>query len=257
MTSHRTRIFAAWSVHAFTLTGVIWATLAILALLSDRPKLMWLFLGVALIVDGIDGTLARRADVRTHAPYFDGVILDSVVDYLTWTFIPALFMYRAGLLGDGILAIGLLLLINVTSMFCYANTKMKTDDYYFMGFPAAWNVVALALWLFNPGTLVTAILVVLFSILTWAPITFIHPFRVARFMIVNVVATLAWIVSSAVLVAAHPVADPLAAGVWTASGSWLILLGLVRTVTAKRTQRATAITDTGAPAELGTVETER
>lgn len=238
MSSHRTRVLAAWSVHAFTLTGVIWATLATLALFADRPKLMWLYLGIALVVDGVDGTLARRADVRTYAPHFDGVILDSVVDYLTWTLIPALFMYRVGLLGEGALAIVLLLVINITSMFCYANTKMKTDDFYFMGFPAAWNVVALALWLFNPGVLVNAILIIVFSILTWAPITFVHPLRVAKLMVVNVIATIAWIVSSALLVASYPVANPWIIGVWVASGSWLILLGLVRTIAAKRNQSA-------------------
>lgn len=238
MSSQRMRSVAAWSVHAFTLSGVVWATLAILALIADHPKLMWLYLGIALVVDGVDGTLARKAEVQTYAPNFDGVILDSVVDYLTWTFIPALFMYRSGLLGEGALAALLLIVINVTSMFCYANTKMKTDDYYFMGFPAAWNVVALVVWLFDPGMPITAILVIIFSTLTWAPITFVHPFRVARFMVLNVLATLAWVVTSGLLVIAYP-ETPLAIGlIWGASGFWLILLGLIRTVQAKRSQRA-------------------
>lgn len=240
MPSTRFRTLAAWSVHAFTLTGVVWATLALLALSADKPILMWLYLGIALIVDGVDGALARKAEVRRYAPNFDGVILDSVIDYLTWTFIPALFMYRVGLLGEGTISIVLLLVINVTSMFCYANTKMKTDDFYFVGFPAAWNIIALALWLFNPGTTITAILVIVFAILTWAPLTFVHPFRVARFMTVNIIAALAWVVSAAVLVAAYPVAQPWAVAVWVASGSWLILLGAVRTCTTKRAQRRAA-----------------
>ena len=243
MTSHRTRVIAAWSVHAFTLTGVIWATLAMLALFADQPKLMWLYLGIALIVDGVDGTLARRADVKTYAPNFDGVILDCVVDYLTWTFIPALFMYREGLLGEGAIAVVLLALINVTSMFCYANTKMKTDDYYFMGFPAAWNIVALALWLAQPNTLFNAILVVFFSVLTWAPITFVHPFRVAKFMAINVIATFAWVVSSGVLVAYYPQKVHWAFIVWAVSGLWILVLGLVRTVATKRAQRVSASAD--------------
>ncbi|MBL3687041.1 phosphatidylcholine synthase [Leucobacter zeae] len=240
MPSHRSRVLAAWSVHALTLTGVIWATLAFLALFSDHPKLMWAFLGIALIVDGVDGTLARRAEVQKYAPHFDGVILDSVVDYLTWTLIPAIFMYREGLLGEGALGIVLLLVINITSMFCYANTKMKTDDFYFMGFPAAWNIVALAFWLFTPSTPVAAVLVVAFSVLTWAPITFVHPFRVARFMVVNVLATAVWVAASAMLVASHPSGHPVAVWAWVVSGSWLILLGLVRTMAQKRSQRATA-----------------
>ena len=240
MTSHRTRVVAAWSVHAFTLTGVIWATLAMLALFADQHKLMWLYLGIALVVDGVDGSLARRADVKKYAPNFDGVILDCVVDYLTWTFIPALFMYREGLLGEGAIAVVLLALINVTSMFCYANTKMKTDDYYFMGFPATWNIVALALWLAQPHPLVNAILVVFFSVLTWAPITFVHPFRVAKFMAVNVIATLAWVVSSGVLVAYYPQKVHWAFIVWAVSGLWILVLGLVRTVATKRAQRVSA-----------------
>lgn len=257
MTSHRTRVVAAWSVHAFTLTGVIWATLAMLALFADQHKLMWLYLGIALVVDGVDGSLARRADVKKYAPNFDGVILDCVVDYLTWTFIPALFMYRAGLLGERTLAVVLLVLINVTSMFCYANTKMKTDDYYFMGFPATWNIVALALWLAQPNTLVNAIIVVFFSVLTWAPITFVHPFRVKRFMALNVIATLAWVVSSGVLVVYYPVQVHWAFIIWIVSGLWIVVLGLIRTVTAKRSQRASAAVSADETVLAGAADTER
>ena len=237
MSSPRTHAIAAWAVHAFTLTGVIWATLALLALFSDQPKLMWLYLGIALVVDGIDGTLARWADVKKYAPHFDGVILDSVIDYLTWTLIPALFLYREGLLGEGPLAIVLLLLINVSSMFCYANTKMKTGDNYFLGFPAAWNIVALGLWLLDAGLIVNVVVVVILSMLTWAPIAFVHPLRVTRFRALNIICAAAWIVASGVLVALYPVADPWIVAVWLASGIWLIVTGLIRTVAATRTLR--------------------
>jgi phosphatidylcholine synthase len=246
MLSHRTHVIAAWSVHALTLTGVIWATLAMLSLFANQHKFMWLYLGIALIVDGVDGSLARRANVKKYAPNFDGVILDCVVDYLTWTFIPALFMYRTGLLGEGIIAVVLLSLINVTSMFCYANTKMKTDDYYFMGFPAAWNIVAITLWLAQPSPLANAIIVVFFSVMTWAPITFVHPFRVKNFMVVNVIATIAWVITSGVLVAYYPVQIHWAFIIWVIAGLWIVAIGLVRTVTATRAQRAAigAETDT-------------
>ncbi|MDQ0612410.1 phosphatidylcholine synthase [Microbacterium sp. W4I4] len=231
------RVLAAWAVHAFTLTGAIWATLALLALVDDRPKLMWLYLGIALVVDGVDGTLARRAEVRRFAPHFDGVILDSIIDYLTWTFIPALFLYRAGLLGEGALGIALLLLINVSSMFCYANTRMKTGDNYFLGFPAAWNIVALALWILDGGIAVNAVVVLVLSLLTWAPIAFVHPLRVTRLRIVTIIATAAWILASAALVVSHPVVDARIAAVWAVSGAWVILVGLIRTVGASATNR--------------------
>lgn len=237
MPSRRTRVIAAWAVHAFTLTGVIWATLALLALFDDEPRLMWLYLGIALVVDGVDGTLARKAEVRTYAPNFDGVILDSIIDYLTWTLIPALFLFREGLLGDGAAALILLLLINVSSMFCYANTKMKTGDYYFLGFPAAWNVVALGLWLLGAGALFNAVVVVVLSLLTWAPIAFVHPLRVARFRAVTLIATAAWIIASAALVVLYPIAEPWTVVVWLASGAWVILTGVIRTVAATRALR--------------------
>ncbi|GAA2847653.1 CDP-alcohol phosphatidyltransferase family protein [Microbacterium arabinogalactanolyticum] len=237
MSSRRTRVLSAWAVHAFTLTGVLWATLALLALFDDDPKLMWLYLGIALVVDGVDGTLARKAEVRTYAPHFDGVILDSIIDYLTWTLIPALFLFRTGLLGEGALAVVLLLLITVSSMFCYANTKMKTGDYYFLGFPAAWNVVALAIWLLDAGIVVNAIIVVVLALLTWAPIAFVHPLRVARFRTLNIIATAVWILASAALVIAYPTAEPWIAVVWLVSGAWVILTGIIRTVTATRALR--------------------
>ncbi|MGB3731504.1 CDP-alcohol phosphatidyltransferase family protein [Microbacterium sp.] len=237
MPSRRTRVIAAWAVHAFTLTGVIWATLALLALFDDEPRLMWLYLGIALVVDGVDGTLARKAEVRTYAPNFDGVILDSIIDYLTWTLIPALFLFREGLLGDGAAALILLLLINVSSMFCYANTKMKTGDYYFLGFPAAWNVVALGLWLLGAGALFNAVVVVVLSLLTWAPIAFVHPLRVARFRAVTLIATAVWIIASAALVVLYPIAEPWTVVVWLASGAWVILTGVIRTVAATRALR--------------------
>lgn len=243
MHSSRTRAVMAWSVHAFTLTGIIWATLALLALFNDQPKLMWLYLGIALVVDGVDGTLARKAEVTTHAPHFDGVILDSIIDYLTWTFIPALFLFRTGLLGEGPLAVILLLLINVSSMFCYANTKMKSNDYYFLGFPAAWNLVALALWLLSAGTVVNMVIVIVLAALTWAPIAFVHPLRVKRFRTLNIIASVAWIVTSAVLVVAYPFSAPwtgtllLTSAIWLACGAWLLLTGIFRTVSTTRALR--------------------
>lgn len=237
MSSLGTRRLFAWLVHALTLTGIVWATLALLALMRGEEKLMWLYLGIALVVDGVDGTLARKADVKTHAPGIDGVVLDTVADYLTWTFIPALFMYRAGLLGPDPLGVILLLVINVTSMFCYANTKMKTDDFYFMGFPAAWNVIALMLWFLQLGTPANAIVVLIFSVLTWAPITFVHPFRVAKLMPLNILATAVWVLTSAHMVITFPELNPVSAAAWTVSGAWLVLVGLIRTVMAKRASR--------------------
>ena len=236
----RVRVVRAWAVHVFTMTGVVWACLAALALFEGQLALMWLWLGVALIVDGVDGTLARKAEVKTYAPGFDGAVLDNVVDYLTWTFLPALFMYLHLPLGPPWLAATMLVLICVSSVFCYCNVGLKTDDYYFMGFPAAWNVVAVVLWLMDTGAAFTVTVTVALAVLTVAPLAFIHPFRVRRLMAYNVVATLGWTAMTAILIVQRPDADPIVQALWWACGGWLMLVSLVRTVSELRRRSSAA-----------------
>ena len=101
-------------------------------------------------------------------------------------------MYLHLPLGPPWLAATMLVLICVSSVFCYCNVGLKTDDYYFMGFPAAWNVVAVVLWLMDTGAAFTVTVTVALAVLTVAPLAFIHPFRVRRLMAYNVVATLGW-----------------------------------------------------------------
>jgi hypothetical protein len=124
--------------------------LATLALLENQPTHCLMWLGVALIVDGLDGALARKVNVQSVLPSFDGSILDLVIDYLTYVFIPALFIYRYIPLPDYTLLLTVSLIL-VSSLFCFCNVNMKSKDNYFVGFPAAWNVVALCLYIIGPG----------------------------------------------------------------------------------------------------------
>lgn len=221
---------SAWGVHAFTLSGIVWACLAIIALFQGEIALMWLWLGIALIVDSVDGSLARKANVKKHAPGFDGTVLDVMVDYLTWTFIPALFMLLYIPFGADWLAIAAFLLICVSSAFCYCNVSLKTSDNYFMGFPAAWNIVAVAVWLLGTGPVFNSVVTVLLSVLTVAPLAFVHPFRVARLMPLNIIASLGWVASTAALVVTYPERNWMLETVWWASGGWLLVISGIRTV---------------------------
>lgn len=239
-TPHRQRVLYAWTVHAITLTGALWACLAIAALVGGEILLMWLWLGVALVVDGIDGTLARKADVSRYAPTFDGAALDVVVDYLTWTFIPALFIYMYIPVGPPVLAMALFVLICVSSLFCYCNTKLKTSDYYFMGFPAAWNVVAVIMWVFHTGPALNVVATVVLAALTTAPLTFVHPFRVAKMMPVNIAAAALWVGTTVVLVIQEPVRPLAVEIVWWISGLWLMGLSGWRTAQEIRRRRRIA-----------------
>ena len=140
------RVIAAWGVHLFTISGLVWATLALFAILNNNTPMMWLWLVIALIVDGVDGTLARKVGVREVIPWFDGGVVDNLVDYLTWTFLPALFMALHLPFGPQPMPVIMMIVIIVSSLFCYANDGEKSNDNYFVGFPAAWNCVAIVMY---------------------------------------------------------------------------------------------------------------
>jgi phosphatidylcholine synthase len=167
----------AWGVHLLTASGAVLAFLAFIALEQSRPRLALLWLGAALIVDGIDGSLARWARVTERTPAINGVILDLVVDYLTYVFVPAILIYRSGLL-PAPYAPAAVASILLSSLFTFARNDMKTADNFFRGFPALWNVVAFYLFLLRPGQTTSLVVIVVLSALTFAPILFLHPIRV-------------------------------------------------------------------------------
>lgn len=232
-----THVVAAWAVHAFTMTGVVWAGLATLALMNNEIKTMWLWLSVALLVDSVDGTLARKADVTKWAPNFDGRTLDNIVDYMTWTFIPACFMYIHLPMGPAWLAMTMFVLIVASSMFCYCNLALKTDDYYFMGFAAMWNIVAVILWIFHTPTGFNVPLIIFLSFMTVAPITIVHPFRVGTLMPINIVAALSWVAMTVTMVFTFPERPLVVEIIWWIGGLWLTFMSLWRSLTEIRRWR--------------------
>jgi phosphatidylcholine synthase len=188
----------AWLVHLFTATGVVWSLLALLAVIGERwtEALLWLLL--ALIVDGVDGTLARAAHVKEQAPRIDGDVLDLVIDFLGYVFVPTVFMWRAGMLPEPFF-VPLAALILISSLYVFARRDMKTPDGYFRGFPALWNVVTLYLFVTGLGPNTAAAVVVVLVILSFAPVLVVHPFRVRDFGPWLLVITGLWTASTAAL----------------------------------------------------------
>ena len=188
----------AWLVHLFTATGVVWSLLALLAVIDERwtEALLWLLL--ALIVDGVDGSLARAARVKEQAPRIDGDVLDLVIDFLGYVFVPTVFMWRAEMLPEP-LFVPLAALILVSSLYVFARRDMKTPDGYFRGFPALWNVVALYVFVTGIGPYAAAGVVLVLAILSFAPVLVVHPFRVRDFGPWLLVATAVWTASTAAL----------------------------------------------------------
>jgi len=164
---------------------------ALVAATRGEWVIMFQCLGVALFVDGIDGTLARRLKVAELLPRWSGDVLDLVVDFVTYVFVPAYAITMSGLLPD-VLAVPAGITVVVTGALYFADRNMKTEDNYFRGFPTLWNAVAFYLFLLKPQPWLAAAVVAALAVLTFVPFKFVHPFRVVRLRGVNIVAVLAW-----------------------------------------------------------------
>lgn len=181
----------ALAVHLLTATGAIFAMLAMLAAVEAKWSLMFLWLVVAFAVDGIDGPLARRYDVKSNAPEFNGVLLDLIIDYLTYTFIPAYALFASGLLPGWTGWVAMILITFASAMY-FADTRMKTKDNSFSGFPGCWNMVVLVLFALAPSFWVILGIVVVLAVAMFLPIKFIHPVRTRRWRAVSLPMALGW-----------------------------------------------------------------
>ena len=182
----------AISVHVFTASGAVFAMMAMLAAVDGKWDLMFLWLVVAFIVDGIDGALARKYQVKTHAPEFDGDLLDLIIDYLTYVFIPAFALFRSGLMA-GWTGWAAIIIITFLSALYFADTRMKTRDNSFSGFPACWNMVVLLMFAIKPGFWVILAIVLVLGVAMFLPLKFIHPMRTERWQAVSLPVAMLWI----------------------------------------------------------------
>lgn len=187
----------AFVVHLLTASGAALALLALLlAARGDWPA-MFLCLGIALFVDAVDGPLARRFKIAEVLPRWSGEALDFVVDFVTYVFVPAYAISASGLLPQA-LAIPAGLIVVMTGALYFSDRLMKTDDNYFHGFPAIWNVVAFYLFVLKPASWLAVLLIIVPAALTFAPVHFVHPLRAARLRSVNIALLALWAVLAAV-----------------------------------------------------------
>ena len=191
---------AAAAVHLLTASGAVLALLALRAVHQGDWRMMFVWLGAALIVDAADGPLARKLEVKTVLPRFSGERLDLIVDYLTYVAVPAYALTEAPLLPEHA-RLPAAAAILLSSLFHVADTESKTEEGYFVGFPAIWNIVLLYLFALAPPPYVALAIVAAFVALTFVPILCVHPFRVARLRPLTCIVTLLWIGAAAVAVA--------------------------------------------------------
>ncbi len=221
------RTAAAFSVHVFTACGAGCALLALLAAARAKWVEMFLWLGLALIIDGVDGTLARRVRVAEALPRWSGDVLDLVVDFASYVVVPAYAIATGGLLPQSV-ATALGVIVCVTGALYFADRRMKTPDGYFRGFPALWNVVAFYLFLLRPAPWLGAIVVAVLAAATFMPIHFVHPVRAHRWRSLNLAVLALW-----ALLALFALLQGLDPPIWvgaalTAIAIYFVIVGLVR-----------------------------
>lgn len=170
---------AAFSVHIFTAMGAGIGLIAMLQAVREQWAAMFAWLGLALVVDAIDGPIARRFDVVRLQPNLSGEVLDLVVDFVTYVFVPAFAITASGMLltlAAPLLGVGIV----ISSALYFADNRMKTDDNHFRGFPALWNAAAFFLFLLHPPPWLASLAVAALIVLTFVPFHVLHPVRVVR-----------------------------------------------------------------------------
>ena len=207
---------AAFSVHIFTALGAGVALIALLEAVREHWAAMFWWLGVALVIDAIDGPVARRLDVVRLQPNWSGDVLDLVVDFVTYVFVPAYAIAAGGLLPAQLALSGGALIV-MTGAIYFADRDMKLAGNYFRGFPALWNVVAFYLFLLKPAPWLVVLIIVTLAVLTFASFRFPHPLRVRRFRALNVAVLIAWS-----LLASIALARQLEPGPWVTGGLLII-----------------------------------
>ena len=199
---------SAYLVHLFTALGVVFGFLALLATVNLEIPEAFLWLALALFVDGVDGTLARAANVKENTPYIDGAILDNIIDYLNYVVVPVFIFYTLNMVPEPFLLLSSAAILLV-SCFTFINTKTKTEDFYFSGFPANWNIVILYFYILDSTQWINLFFVLLFCVLTFIPFKYVHPFRVVEFRKITLLITSIWMVTTTVLLFGITFTNPL------------------------------------------------
>jgi phosphatidylcholine synthase len=172
----------AWSVHLFTATGAVWGFLSLRAVYDHEWKLAIVWMAVAMFVDGFDGTLARWFNVKMYASGVDGALLDNIVDYFTYTVVPAFFLVEAELLPPALSLPGAFAIL-LASAYQFSQVEAKSDEsneYFFKGFPDYWNIMVVYMLIMQLNQWLNLAFLILFAVLVFVPVKYVYPTRTTR-----------------------------------------------------------------------------
>jgi phosphatidylcholine synthase len=216
-----------FAIHLLTASGAAFALLAIMAIADREWTMAFVWLGVALLVDGVDGPIARRHRVRERLPKWDGAALDFVIDYTTYVFAPAIIVAQALDLPRLTGAVAGMI-IAVSGALYFADTRMKQPDNSFRGFPAVWNMVAFVLYAFHAPSAVTLAMVLILAAMTFMPINFVHPVRVVKWRGVTLAVLVVWLATGAWLLATNFDAPTFVRALLLAASAYLACVAAVQ-----------------------------
>jgi phosphatidylcholine synthase len=216
-----------FAIHLLTASGAALAFLALIAAVDRAWPAMFLWLGIALIVDAIDGPLARRFHIALMLPRWSGDTLDLVVDFVTYVFVPAFAIANSGLLPQMFAPVAGVTIV-VTGAIYFADRHMKMPGNYFRGFPAIWNTAAFYLLLLRPPPFWATVAVVALAVATFLPFPFIHPLRVVRLRPVTIALLALWAVLALITLARDMAPGLWITGALCAIAVYVVGLGALR-----------------------------
>ena len=216
----------AASVHAYTATGAVLSLLIVLAAIEgDVERALWLGLA-ALVIDGTDGMLARRFAVKERLPWFDGALLDNIVDYLAYVFAPVVLLLQTGYLPGGTTGQVVAAIPLVASSYQFCRVDAKTDDHFFLGFPSYWNVVAFYAIALDLSAAVVSTIIVVCALLVFVPIGYVYPSRTQEFRTPTLLLSALWLIAYAVVVTQLPDPSPVVLAVSVGYLVYYVVLSL-------------------------------
>lgn len=196
------QIQAAWAVHAFTAVGVIIGYEGLNSVIEGHARAAILWLVAALVLDGIDGPLARKLDVRNRIPTIDGNSLDLIIDYFTCTIVPVAFLYRFAFLPDNTVGpVGFTMLF--VGALWMARTDQETEEGWFNGFPAEFNMIIPTLFLIGASPWINLVICAVFSVLTLSRVQFAHPVSVRENRNISLPMMMLWLAAMLTLAIAQ------------------------------------------------------
>ena len=200
--------YCAWALHLYTACGAVTAILALNLTAHGHFHDALIVMAIALFIDSTDGPIARFLNVRAQAPFFDGSLLDNIVDYLTYVAVPVFFMLRVGTLADDIAGLAIGSFIMVASAYAFCRTDAKTPDYYFRGFPSYWNLVAFYLFCLQLPVVANSGLLIVLATMEFLPVKFVYPNRTKPLRRLTLTLASIWAVVTALMLPAAPSYNP-------------------------------------------------